>query len=56
LVHAYDEFKWDVVETYMNDENLAARTLVEKLGGKKTRRECFNDGLSRDIYHIPKPA
>jgi hypothetical protein len=40
----------------MNDENIAARALVEKLGGKKTRRECFSDGLSRDIYQIPKPA
>ncbi|PAJ70616.1 GNAT family N-acetyltransferase [Pseudoalteromonas sp. NBT06-2] len=56
LLHAYNEFNWDIVETYMNDENIAARALVEKLGGKKTRRECFNDGLSRDIYQIPKPA
>ncbi|WDE07842.1 GNAT family N-acetyltransferase [Thalassomonas viridans] len=56
LLHAYNEFKWDVVETYMNDENVAARALVEKLAGKKVRREKFNDGLSRDIYVLPKPA
>ena len=56
LLHAYNEYKWDVVETYMDDENIAARALVKKLGGKKTRRECFNDGLSRDIYQLPKPA
>lgn len=56
LLHAYDEFKWETVETYMNDENTAARALVEKLGGKKIRRASFNDGLSRDIYEIPKPA
>lgn len=56
LLHAYNEFKWDVVETYMNDENEAARALVEKLGGKKVGRASFNDGLSRDIYQIPRPA
>ncbi|WP_444924440.1 GNAT family N-acetyltransferase [Microbulbifer sp. DLAB2-AF] len=54
LLYAYNEFKWDVVETYMNDENIAARALVERLGGKKTRREKFNDGLSRDIYALHK--
>lgn len=56
LLHAYNEFKWECVETYMNDENIAARALVEKLGGQKTRREAFNDGLSRDIYILPKPT
>lgn len=50
---AYRDFKWSVVETYMNDENVAARSLVEKLGGKKVRRERFNDGLSRNIYQLP---
>lgn len=56
LLHAYHEFKWETVETYMNDENVAARALVEKLGGVKIRRELFNDGLSRDIYRIPEPS
>jgi RimJ/RimL family protein N-acetyltransferase len=56
IVHAYKEFKWDVVKTYMNDENLAARNLVEKLGGQKIDRQSFNDGLSRDIYKLPKPV
>jgi RimJ/RimL family protein N-acetyltransferase len=56
LLHAYNEFNWQHVETYMNDENIAARALVEKLGGKKSRRESFNDGLNRDIYVLPKPA
>lgn len=50
---AYRDFQWSVVETYMNDENAAARALVEKLGGKKVRREPFNDGLSRNIYQLP---
>jgi len=52
---AYNEWQWQKVETYMNDENDAARALVEKLGGKKVRREPFPDGLSRDIYLLPKP-
>ena len=56
IAHAYKNFKWDVVKTYMNDENLAARNLVEKLGGKKIDRQSFIDGLSRDIYELPKPA
>jgi len=56
IAHAYKEFKWDVIKTYMNDENLAARNLVEKLGGQKIDRQSFNDGLSRDIYKLPKPA
>ncbi|BDX05179.1 GNAT family N-acetyltransferase [Planctobacterium marinum] len=56
LLHAYNEFGWDTVETYMNDDNRAARALVEKLGGKKVKRAVFTDGLSRDIYQIPKPG
>ena len=56
LSHAYHQFKWSSVETYMNDDNEAARALVEKLGGIKVRREAFNDGLSRDIYHLPNPT
>ncbi|GAA0357265.1 GNAT family N-acetyltransferase [Bowmanella denitrificans] len=56
LLYAYNQFKWDQVETYMNDENVAARHLVEKLGGRKVRRQTFSDGLSRDIYALPKPA
>jgi ribosomal-protein-alanine N-acetyltransferase len=54
--HAYEVFNWDIVETYMNDTNLPARTLVEKLGGVKNRRETLPDGLERNIYVIPNPA
>ncbi len=56
IAHAYNNFGWDKVETYMNDDNAAARSLVEKLGGFKTRRQEFNDGLSRDIFLLPKPV
>lgn len=54
IEHAYDEFKWPTVNTYMNDENTAARALVEKLGGSKIDRQEFSDGLSRDIYVLPR--
>lgn len=53
--HAYNHFNWELVETYMNDDNQAARALVEKLGGIKVDRREFSDGLSRDIYRIPHP-
>jgi len=56
IYYAYNKFKWGSVETYMNDNNIAARSLVEKLGGKKINRELFPDGVSRDIFQLPKLA
>jgi RimJ/RimL family protein N-acetyltransferase len=56
LLHAYRIFQWESVETYMNDDNLLARSLVERIGGIKNRRLKFPDGLSRDVYVFPKPA
>ncbi len=55
LSYAYEERNWGSVETYMNDENIAARSLVEKLGGIIVNRQLFPDGLSRNIYKIPAP-
>ncbi len=52
LRHAFHGFHWPDVETYMNDENEPARRLVERLGGRRTRRAEFPDGLSRDIYVV----
>ena len=37
----------------MNDDNFAARKLVEKLGGTKILRKKFPDGLERDIFVLP---
>lgn len=54
IAHAYDVFAWTSVETYMNDTNLAARGLVEKLGGSKIERRSFPDGMERDYFHIPR--
>lgn len=51
---AYQKLGWDMVETHMNDENVAARKLAEALGGTVIARETFPDGLTRDIFHLPK--
>jgi [ribosomal protein S5]-alanine N-acetyltransferase len=53
IAHAFEVLGWDTVETYMNDANIAARSLAERLGGIKIRRERFPDGVERDIYRIP---
>ena len=55
LKHAYGGFNWPKVETYMDDDNLAALALAKKLNGKFDRRADFPDGKSRDIYILPKP-
>lgn len=52
---AYEELKWDLVETHMNDENIAARNLVLKLGGTILTRASFPDGLDRGVFKLPKP-
>jgi ribosomal-protein-alanine N-acetyltransferase len=51
--HAYRVSGWPVVETYMNDANEPARALVMRLGGVKTGRQLFPDGLQRDVFQIP---
>ena len=38
----------------MNDANVAARKLVEKLGGTKLLRDRFPDGLERDVFRLPR--
>lgn len=52
----YDTLGWALVETHMNDENVAARLLAQKLGGVKILRERFPDGLERDIFALPRTA
>ena len=53
IEHAYRVFGWPVVETYMKDDNAAARALVLRLGGIKTDRRVFPDGLERDVFKLP---
>ncbi len=54
IAFAYDTLGWPTVETHMRDENTPARTLAERLGGRKTRRETFPDGVTRDIFTLPR--
>lgn len=53
---AYGTLGWDTVETHMRDENIAARKLAERLGGRFVRRANFPDGFERDVLAFPKPA
>lgn len=56
IAHAYLHFGWSEVETYMKDDNQAARSLVLRLGGRRIRRHVFPDGLERDVYRLPAPT
>ena len=50
----YEDLGWDLVETHMDDDNLAARALVERLGGAPIIRELFPDGKERTVYSLPQ--
>lgn len=50
----YDILNWELVQTHMNDTNLAAKALALSLGGVVFSRETFPDGLTRDIYRLPR--
>ncbi|MGJ8535232.1 MAG: GNAT family N-acetyltransferase [Alphaproteobacteria bacterium] len=50
----YQQLNWDLVQTHMKDENLAAKTLVLSLGGTPIGRETFPDGIDRHIYRLPE--
>ncbi|MCV0424478.1 MAG: GNAT family N-acetyltransferase [Roseibium sp.] len=54
--HAYDAYRWPLVETHMDDSNHAARKLVLKLGGREIAREEFPDGKTRSVYQLPRPS
>ncbi|WP_321337010.1 GNAT family N-acetyltransferase [uncultured Cohaesibacter sp.] len=56
IAFGYNELKWDMVETHMKDENTAARSLVLSLGGEQFAREEFPDGISRDVFRLPRPS
>ena len=52
----YSVLGWEMVETHMNDDNAAARRLVERLGGTILTRETFPDGITRNVYLLPRPV
>ncbi|MCH7345356.1 GNAT family N-acetyltransferase [Pelomonas sp. CA6] len=53
LRQAYDGWRWPSVQTYMKDDNAAARALVLRLGGVRVGRPDFPDGMARDLYELP---
>ncbi len=55
IAFGYGLLKWELVQTHMLDENLAAKALVLSLGGQVIARETFPDGFDRDIYELPRP-
>ncbi len=56
ITWGYDVLGWPQVETHMRDENLPARNLALRLGGIVDRRETFPDGVTRDVFVLPKQA
>ncbi len=52
IAWAHRTLGWPRVETYMRDENLPARRLAERLGGRVCRRETFPDGVTRDVFAL----
>jgi RimJ/RimL family protein N-acetyltransferase len=55
IAQAYAGFGWPAVETYMADNNDAARALVLRLGASKVERRIFPDGQERDLFRFPRP-
>jgi [ribosomal protein S5]-alanine N-acetyltransferase len=49
----YGTLGWDLVQTHMRDDNIAAQNLVLALGGTIIAREGFPDGHTRNIYALP---
>ncbi len=56
IAFGYRTLGWPVVETYIRDENAAARRLTLRLGGTVVRRETFPDGVTRDVFAFPRPS
>lgn len=56
IAFGYDVLKWDLVETHMNDDNVAAKKLVMRLGGVVIAREEFPDGITRNVYALPRSS
>lgn len=56
VAHAHRVWQWPSVQTYMRDDNHAARALVARLGGRLVERRTFPDGERRDLFEIPPAA
>ena len=56
IAFAYDTLGWTWVETFMRDHNISAHRIAQRLGGRVVRRDTFPDGISRDVYALPRGA
>ena len=56
VAFGYDTLGWNPVETHMRDENLPARRIAERLGGRIILRDVFPDGVARDVFALPHPG
>lgn len=56
IAFAYDTLGWDEVRTFMRDHNTDAHRLAQRLGGTKIDRQTFPDGVTRDIYALPRES
>lgn len=56
ITHALEAWHWPEVQTYMNDDNAAARTLALRLGGQRIGRQAFPDGRERDVFRLAPQA
>lgn len=54
IEYGYEVLRWVLVETHMNDDNMSARRLAERLGGMVIAREKFVDGITRNVYRLPR--
>jgi len=52
---AYGTLGWDRVQTFMRDKNIASRAIAERLGGRVEQRKVFPDGVTRDVFMVPRP-
>jgi len=55
IAYGYETLGWPQVETFMRDQNTPSRRLAERLGGTVIRRDLFPDGITRDVFALPRP-
>lgn len=51
---AYEQWNWPSVNTYMNDNNEAAKKLALALNARLVERKIFPDDVSRNYYIFPQ--
>jgi RimJ/RimL family protein N-acetyltransferase len=54
IAYVYDTLGWPEVRIFMRDENIPSHKLAQRLGGKRISRDVFPDGITRDVYALPR--